>query len=61
VLGALEGKEQLTGDRDLKGGSVFADILPTTNQVAHLLNDLCQGTDSALEVECVTTTIIAHR
>jgi tRNA A58 N-methylase Trm61 len=44
----------------LKGGSFFADILPTTNQVAHLLNDLCPGTDSALEVECVTTTMITH-
>jgi len=35
----------------LKGGGFFGAILPTTNQVAHLLNDLRRASFSALEVE----------
>jgi len=35
----------------LKGGGFFGAIVPTTNQVAHLLNDLRRGNFSALEVE----------
>ena len=35
----------------LKGGGFFGAIVPTANQVAHLLNDLGQGGYSALEVE----------
>jgi tRNA (adenine57-N1/adenine58-N1)-methyltransferase len=35
----------------LKGGGFFGAILPTTNQVAHLLHDLQHGGFSALEVE----------
>jgi tRNA (adenine57-N1/adenine58-N1)-methyltransferase len=34
----------------LKGGGFFGAILPTTNQVAHLLNDLRRSGFSALEV-----------
>lgn len=35
----------------LKGGGFFGAILPTTNQVAHLLNDLRRASFSALEME----------
>jgi tRNA (adenine57-N1/adenine58-N1)-methyltransferase len=35
----------------LKGGGFFGALLPTANQVAHLLNDLRRGSFSALEVE----------
>jgi tRNA (adenine57-N1/adenine58-N1)-methyltransferase len=35
----------------LKGGGFFGAILPTTNQVAHLLNDLRRSAFSALRVE----------
>jgi tRNA (adenine57-N1/adenine58-N1)-methyltransferase len=35
----------------LKGGGFFGAILPTTNQVAHLLNDLRRSAFSAIEVE----------
>jgi tRNA (adenine57-N1/adenine58-N1)-methyltransferase len=35
----------------LKGGGFFGAILPTVNQVAHLINDLRRRSFSALEVE----------
>jgi tRNA (adenine57-N1/adenine58-N1)-methyltransferase len=35
----------------LKGGGFFGAILPTANQVAHLINDLDKSAFSALEVE----------
>jgi tRNA (adenine57-N1/adenine58-N1)-methyltransferase len=35
----------------LKGGGFFGAILPTTNQVSHLLNDLREGGYAGLEVE----------
>jgi tRNA (adenine57-N1/adenine58-N1)-methyltransferase len=35
----------------LKGGGFFGAIVPTTNQVSHLLNDLRQGGFAGLEVE----------
>ena len=35
----------------LKGGGFFGAILPTTNQVSHLLNDLRQSGFAGLEVE----------
>ena len=35
----------------LKGGGFFGALIPTTNQVSHLLNDLRRSCFSALEVE----------
>jgi tRNA (adenine57-N1/adenine58-N1)-methyltransferase len=35
----------------LKGGGFFGALIPTTNQVSHLLNDLRRSGFSALEVQ----------